>query len=44
MAIPVGTPAPEFTLPDQNGEKRSLSQYKGKVVVLAWFPLAFTSG
>jgi peroxiredoxin Q/BCP len=39
-----GTVAPEFTLPDQNGAERSLSDYRGKWVVLWWFPKAFTSG
>jgi peroxiredoxin len=28
--------APDFTLPNQNGESISLSQFKGKVVVLEW--------
>lgn len=31
-----GSLAPEFTLPDAKGEKHSLSQYKGKWVVLEW--------
>src|ERR1700741_2150330 len=34
---PVGTAAPEFSLPDSNGKTHSLSQYKGKYVVLEWF-------
>jgi peroxiredoxin len=34
-AIP-GSLAPEFTLPDAKGVKHSLSQYKGKWVVLEW--------
>jgi peroxiredoxin len=33
----VGTPAPAFTLTDQNGKPTSLSDYSGKVVVLEWF-------
>ena len=36
--LETGTKAPEFTLPDQNGEMRSLSDYKGKKVVLNIFP------
>jgi glutathione peroxidase-family protein len=32
----VGKPAPAFTLPDSNGKKTSLSDFKGKVVVLEW--------
>src|SRR5215467_7734205 len=34
---PVGSAAPEFSLPDTKGETHSLSQYKGKYVVLEWF-------
>ena len=33
----VGSPAPDFTLEDQDGTKVSLSDYAGKVVVLEWF-------
>jgi peroxiredoxin len=34
---PVGTAAPDFSLADSNGKTHSLSQYKGKYVVLEWF-------
>jgi peroxiredoxin len=34
---PVGSVAPEFSLPDSKGKTHSLSQYKGKYVVLEWF-------
>src|SRR5262249_37462148 len=34
---PVGSAAPDFSLPDANGKAHSLSQYKGKYVVLEWF-------
>jgi peroxiredoxin len=34
---PVGSAAPDFSLPDANGNSHSLSQYKGKYVVLEWF-------
>src|SRR5438132_6411736 len=34
---PVGTAAPEFSAPDAKGKTQSLSQYKGKYVVLEWF-------
>jgi len=34
---PVGTAAPDFSLPDVKGQAHSLSQYKGKYVVLEWF-------
>lgn len=33
----VGGPAPEFSLPDAAGQTRSLSEFKGKFVVLEWF-------
>lgn len=32
----VGQPAPAFTLKDESGKQHSLSEYKGKVVVLEW--------
>ena len=34
---PVGSAAPDFTGTDANGKTHSLSQYKGKYVVLEWF-------
>src|SRR5947199_8264621 len=34
---PVGSIAPEFSLPDAKGKTHSLSEYKGKYVVLEWF-------
>src|SRR5438874_11399272 len=34
---PVGSAAPEFSAPDANGKPQSLSQYKGKYVVLEGF-------
>ena len=40
----VGDPAPEFKLPGSDGKSHSLADYKGKTVVLAWFPKAFTGG
>ncbi len=33
----VGEPAPDFTLSDLDGKSVSLSQFKGKLVVLEWF-------
>src|SRR5437763_12265139 len=33
----VGSAAPDFSLPDVNGKTHSLSQYKGKYVVVEWF-------
>src|SRR5213594_736797 len=34
---PVGSAAPDFSAPDANGKTQSLSQYRGKYVVLEWF-------
>src|SRR6266576_355726 len=34
---PVGSAAPDFSLADAKGQTHSLSQYKGKYVVLEWF-------
>src|SRR2546430_11070448 len=34
---PVGSAAPDFSLQDAKGSTHSLSQYKGKYVVLEWF-------
>ena len=42
--LEVGTKAPDFTLPDQNGEMRSLSNYRGKKVVLYFYSKDMTSG
>jgi len=39
-----GDAAPNFTLPGSDGKTHKLSDYKGKAVVLAWFPKAFTGG
>ena len=39
-----GTKAPAFTLPDQNGQMHSLSDYDGKKVVLYFYPKDMTSG
>jgi peroxiredoxin Q/BCP len=35
---------PDFTLLDQNGEKVSLKEFKGKTVVLFFYPKADTPG
>jgi peroxiredoxin len=43
-AVPTaGTPAPDFTLPSTSGKDLTLSSLAGKNVLLAFFPLAFTS-
>jgi mycoredoxin-dependent peroxiredoxin len=38
----VGTVAPDFTLPSTSGERVTLSQLRGKRVLIAFFPLAFS--
>jgi peroxiredoxin len=40
--IAAGTPAPDFTLRDQNGEKVSLSDYRGRKVLLVFYPGDFS--
>jgi hypothetical protein len=40
----VGDKAPDFKLPGSDGKTHSLTEYKGKTIVLAWFPKAFTGG
>ena len=40
----VGEPAPAFELPDQNGRTRSLVEFRGRSVVLYFFPKADTPG
>ncbi len=42
--LEVGTKAPAFSLPDQNGTVRTLEEYKGKKVVLYFYPKDNTSG
>jgi peroxiredoxin Q/BCP len=42
--LETGTKAPEFTLPDQNGQMHSLSDYKGQKVILYFYPKDNTSG
>jgi peroxiredoxin Q/BCP len=39
-----GDPAPDFTLPDQNGDPVTLSELRGKKVVLYFYPKADTPG
>ena len=42
--LEVGTKAPEFTLPDQNGQLHSLSEYRGRRVILYFYPKDNTAG
>ena len=42
--IEAGTTAPDFTLPDQEGDDVSLSDFRGRPVVLYFYPKADTPG
>jgi len=44
MTITVGDNAPDFTLPDQDGNNHTLSDYKGSPVILYFYPKDHTSG
>ncbi|MGW8224722.1 MAG: thioredoxin-dependent thiol peroxidase [Anaerolineales bacterium] len=44
MTLSIGDKAPEFTLPDQDGENHSLSDYHGAPLVLYFYPKDNTSG
>ena len=40
-ALEIGQPAPDFTLPATTGEKISLSQFRGKLVLVEFYGGAF---
>jgi mycoredoxin-dependent peroxiredoxin len=42
MSLRVGQPAPNFTLTSHLGKEVTLSDLRGKTVVLAFYPLAWT--
>ena len=42
--LAVGTKAPEFQLPDQNGKMHTLEEYRGKKVILYFYPKDSTPG
>ena len=44
ITLKEGTKASDFTLPDQNGKTHSLSDYRGKRVILYFYPKDMTSG
>ena len=42
--LKIGTKAPSFTLPDQNGQMHSLEDYLGKKIILYFYPKDNTAG
>ena len=44
MKLTTGMRAPDFSAPDQNGRTHSLHEYRGKWVLLYFYPKDFTSG
>ena len=44
LKVKVGDKAPDFSLPGTDGKTHKLADYKGKTVVVAWYPAAFTGG
>jgi peroxiredoxin Q/BCP len=44
MALEIGKKAPDFTLPDQDGQPVKLSSFKGQRVVVFFYPKAMTPG
>ena len=42
--LKAGDVAPAFALQGSDGKVHRLSDYKGKTVIIAWFPKAFTGG
>jgi len=44
MTLAAGTPAPDFTAKDTNGNTVSLSDFKGKIVVVYFYPKDDTPG
>jgi peroxiredoxin len=44
MALTIGQPAPQFTLSSSELKTVALADYKGRKVIIHFFPLAFTGG
>ncbi len=44
MSLTIGAPAPQFSLQNQDGQTVSLSDFKGKTVVVYFYPKALTPG
>ena len=44
VELSTGDPAPDFSLPGSDGRTYRLRDLVGHIVVVAWFPKAFTGG
>ena len=44
MSLQIGNPAPDFTAPNQHGETVKLSDFKGKKIILYFYPKDDTPG
>ncbi|MGH2687851.1 MAG: thioredoxin-dependent thiol peroxidase [Actinomycetota bacterium] len=44
MALKAGDPAPDFALPDQHGKTVKLSDFRGRKVIVYFYPRADTPG
>jgi cytochrome oxidase Cu insertion factor (SCO1/SenC/PrrC family) len=44
ICMKINDKAPDFTLPDENGKEVSLKDFRGKTVILFFFPRASTPG
>lgn len=44
MTLEIGTPAPQFSLKNQDGNEISLASYKGKKAIVYFYPAASTPG
>jgi len=42
MIVEAGSPAPDFTLPDQDGNEVALASLRGQTIVLVFYPLDFS--
>ena len=42
--LQIGQPAPDFALPDETGRVHRLADYRGRTVVLMFYPKDFTPG
>lgn len=42
--LEIGSKAPDFAVPDETGRIRKLSEFRGKTVVLWFYPKADTPG